>query len=138
MSLNGFRVFPEHNIKNDENNNYINEYLKNGGNNNIIHNKEDFYKYEPKYYDVIIDNPPFSPMPHIMKRLFEINKPFLIIMPISKLRTKYARKYLKDKEDITIIYPSFRFNYLDNKKSCAFETIALCYKMNLKKNNIWI
>ena len=36
MSLNGFRVFPEHRPKNDENNNYINEYLKNGGNNNMI------------------------------------------------------------------------------------------------------
>lgn len=36
MSLNGFRVFPEHRPKNDENNNYINEYLKNGGNNNMV------------------------------------------------------------------------------------------------------
>ena len=107
-------------------------------NENIIHNDEDFYTYQPKDYDLIIDNPPFSVMPTIMKRLFEIDKPFLIIMPISKLRTKYSRKYLKDKEDITIIFPSFRFNYLDNNKSCPFETIALCYKMNLKKNIIWI
>ena len=106
--------------------------------NNIIHTKEDFYKFQPEEYDIIVDNPPFSPMPYIMKRLFEINKPFLIIMPISKLRTKYAGKYLKDKEDITIIYPSFRFNYLDNNKSSAFETIALCYKMKLGKSNIWI
>jgi len=106
--------------------------------NNIIHNEEDFNNYQPEDYDLIVDNPPFSPMPQILKRLFEINKPFLIIIPISKLRTKYARKYLKDREDITILYPSFRFNYLDNKKSCAFETIGLCYKMNLKKNNIWI
>ena len=108
-------------------------------NNNIIHTQENFYEYEPEEYDLIIDNPPFSCIPDIFKRLFELDKPFLIILPISKLRTKYSRKYLKDRKNITIIYPSYRFNFLkDKKSSCGFETIALTYKMNLKKENIWI
>ena len=112
--------------------------------NNIIHSDKDFYKWKPDEYDIIIDNPPFRPMPKILERLFELDKPFMILCPISKLRTKYMKKNIKDKKDITILYPSYRLWYINpNKndkkfKSATFETIVLCYKMGFEKENIWI
>lgn len=45
---------------------------------------QDFFKYEPEQYDCIISNPPFTKKLAVLNRLYELNKPFgmLLGLPI--------------------------------------------------------
>lgn len=56
----------------------------------------DFLNYEPFYYDIIVSNPPFSIKDQIIKRLYELNKPFIILLPLNTLQGISRYKYFKD------------------------------------------
>jgi len=51
---------------------------------NVVHSHlwtgEDFFKYEPKHYDAIISNPPFTLKREVFRRLFDLKKPFAMLM----------------------------------------------------------
>jgi len=100
----------------------------------IIHNNEDFF-YNNRG-DIIIDNPPFSIKKKVLERLLEIDKPFILIMPVSTLCYNYMRNY---KDKIQIIIPPKRINFAPQLKSSAsFDCLYYCYKMNLEKDINWI
>ena len=42
----------------------------------------DFFDYEPKEYDYIISNPPYSIKTEVLNRLFELNKPFAMLVGV--------------------------------------------------------
>jgi len=109
----------------------------------VIHKDEDFFK--SNYGDIIVSNPPFSKSKEVLDRLFELDKPFIIIFPCSKINTSYFRKY-KDK-NIQIIIPRERIHFIklvngkspDNwKNHCNFDCFYYCYKMNLKNDITWL
>jgi hypothetical protein len=57
--------------------------LKEKGNNVIsshIWDGKDFFKYNPDKYDIIVSNPPFSKKLDVLKRLYEIDKPFAMLL----------------------------------------------------------
>jgi len=65
--------------------------LKENGNvviNTHIESGYDFFDYEPEKYDLIISNPPFSKKDEVLKRLYELNKPFAILLPLNSLQRK--------------------------------------------------
>tara|TARA_R100001509_G_scaffold126986_3_gene80439 strand:- start:337 stop:813 length:477 start_codon:yes stop_codon:yes gene_type:complete len=105
----------------------------------IIHEDEDFFTYTPEC-DIIIDNPPFSKKKEILKRLKEIDKPFILICPSMMLSYKYFQDDFKN--NIQIIIPSKRINFrrLDHTKNYTppFAAFYYCYKMNLEKDLIFI
>lgn len=109
---------------------------------NVIHDKEDFFKSNKG--DVIVSNPPFSNIKEIMDRLLIIDKPFILILPSSKINTSYFRKW-KDK-NIQIIIPRKRIHFLkikDGKEQklkncCNFDCFYYCYKIGLKNSITWI
>ena len=111
---------------------------------NIIHNEVDFYEYSTIYkYDMILSNPPFSDVKKIMPKLLELDKPFILLMPSSKINTSYFRIW-KDK-NIQIIIPRKRihFNKLVNGEEvqtngCNFDCFYYCYKMNLEQSITWL
>lgn len=43
---------------------------------------QDFFKYEPKKWDIAISNPPFSLKKKVFERLFILQKPFAMLMNI--------------------------------------------------------
>lgn len=52
-----------------------------------IDNGQNFFYYEPdESYDFIISNPPFSIKDDVIKRLYELNKPYAILLPIPSLQ----------------------------------------------------
>ena len=68
--------------------------LRENGNNVITSHKDnglDFFNYEPEYYDIIVTNPPFSCKDEVIERLYELNKPFAILLPLNSLqgRSRY-------------------------------------------------
>jgi len=102
----------------------------------IIHENKDFFHYEPDDYDIIIDNPPFSIKKQVVQRLREINKPFILIMPVSTLCYNYFKIY---KENIQIMIPPKRYNFAPQLKSSAsFDCLYYCYKMDLEKDIIFL
>jgi hypothetical protein len=118
------------------------EYLKSLGF-NVIHENEDFF--ENNKGDIIISNPPFSKTESILKKLYEYDKPFILIMPITKISTGYFKKYFKDK--IQIIIPPRRIHFkklIDGKEpegwkeQCNFECFYYCYKINLPKDILFL
>ena len=110
----------------------------------VIHEPVDFY--DNNLGDVIISNPPFSDTKKIMPRLKELNKPFIMILPVSKLCCKYMRETFSSGE-IQIIIPKSRIHFikLENKKpiegfksSSPFDCFYFCYKMNLERDMVWL
>jgi len=100
----------------------------------IIHEDEDFF--ENNKGDIVVDNPPFSKKKEVIKRLIELDKPFILIMPVSTLCYQYF-KPLKD--NIQIIIPPKRINFDKSLKSSAsFDCLYYCFKMNLEKDIIFI
>lgn len=84
---------------------------------NVIHSHIDegknFFFYEPEEsYDIIISNPPFSQKDNVLKRLYELNKPYAMLLPIPTLQGQTRFPYLND-----IQYLGFdkRINYYKDK-----------------------
>jgi hypothetical protein len=110
---------------------------------NVIHKPVDFFKHN--LGDIIISNPPFSKSKIVMDRLYELDKPFILIFPSSKINTSYFRKW-KDK-NIQIIIPRKRIQFVKKingviptnyKSKCNFDCFYYCYKMNLDKDITWL
>lgn len=58
---------------------------------------QDFFKYEPlEHYDIIVSNPPFSKKDEVLKRLYELDKPFAVLLPLNSLQGKSRYKFFKN------------------------------------------
>ena len=113
------------------------DYLKELGL-TVIHEQIDFFKENKG--DIIISNPPFSLAKDIMNRLLELDKPFILIFPCSKISTQYFRKW-KDKK-LQIIIPRKRIQFIKNgnelNNKCNFDCFYYCYKIDLPSAIIWL
>ena len=113
---------------------------------NVFHEPIDFFENDKG--DIVVSNPPFSKIPEILTRLKLLNKPFILIMPSSKINTQYFRKLFCDSEDpIQLIIPRKRIHFEkqidgkipDNWKSdCNFDCFYYCWKMGLERDIIWL
>jgi len=114
------------------------EYFKELGF-NVIHKEIDFYKNNEG--EILISNPPFSDCKNIMPRLKKLNKPFIMLMPSSKINTSYMRKNFLGDEKLQIIIPRKRIQFMKKEKSknsCNFDCFYYCWKMNLKNDITWL
>jgi hypothetical protein len=118
------------------------DYLKDLGF-ETIHEPVDFFDND--LGEIIVSNPPFSKVKDILNRLHELDKPFIIILPSSKINTGYFRIW-KDK-GIQIIIPKKRIHFeklIEGKKpegwksSCNFDCFYYCYKINLPKDIVFL
>ena len=82
---------------------------------------------------MVIDNIPFSIKRLVIERLKELNKPFIVIMPLEVLCYKYYQPFLADTQ---LIIPKNRLNFMAGEKIKKFryECIYYCWKMNLKND----
>lgn len=112
---------------------------------NVYHEPIDFFTEPPLQWNLIVSNPPFSLSKEVMHKLLEYDKPFILIMPSSKINTSYMREW-KDK-NLQIIIPRKRIHFQkqvdgkipDNyKSSCNFDCFYYCYKMNLPNDIVWL
>jgi hypothetical protein len=117
------------------------EFLRELGCKEVIHNNNDFF--ESNEGEVIISNPPFSKCKDIMPRLRQLDKPFILILPCSKIYTSYFRNNFKDTDSpMQIIIPRKRIQFIKNgnelQNKCNFDCFYYCYKMNLPRDIIWL
>lgn len=96
-----------------------------------IDDGQNFFYYEPdEEYDVIISNPPFSCKDDVLKRLYELNKPYAILLPVPALQGQARFPYMKD----GLQYLGFdkRINYYTNQdltktqNGVSFGSCYLC------------
>ena len=69
----------------------------------IINTKKeqiDFLEQTPDFkFDVIITNPPYSLKNEFLKKCYEYNKPFLLLLPLTALEGKERNKLYKEKRN---------------------------------------
>ena len=101
----------------------------------VEHHDIDFFEDPPFEYDLLVSNPPYSCKPKVFKRLAEIDKPFMMLVPVSTMTKKFLKTYFQDK--IQIIIPKSRIHFVKNSvqtKSSWFDTIWVCYNMGLEND----
>ena len=113
---------------------------------NTIHEDIDFFTHDKG--EVIVSNPPFQYTKEVLKRAKELGKPFIMIMPSSKINTQYFRNLFSDSKDpIQIIIPKKRIHFVklvdgkvpDNwKDACYFDCFYYCWKINLPRDIVWL
>ena len=110
---------------------------------NTIHEPIDFFNNDKG--DIIVSNPPFDITREIMDRLYDLDKPFILILPSSKINTQYFRKW-KDK-NLQIIIPRKRIHFgkkVEGKtpenwrNACYFDCFYYCYKIGLERDITWL
>jgi len=108
----------------------------------VIHRPIDFF--ENNLGDIIVSNPPFSQSKQVMSQLKKLDKPFIMILPSSKINTSYIRENYKNTE-LQIIIPRKRIQFIklvdgetQTKNACNFDCFYYCYKMNFPKDIIWL
>ena len=91
---------------------------------------KNFFEYEPEeHYDVIISNPPFSIKDDIIRHLYELNKPYAMLLPIPSLQGQKRFPYMKDCQ--ALIFDK-RINYYTDitkkevQKGVSFGSFYLC------------
>ena len=124
------------------------QYLMELGNQVVYDINYDMLSDQPDNFDMIITNPPFETdlKKEILKKLVEIDKPFIIIMNSCNLFSKYMRTIFKDNfKYLQIITPSTKIQYdkyVENQfvktKNCSFYSVFVCYKMNLSTEQLWL
>ena len=130
------------------NDGYAGNYLRSKGF-NIIHNAdEDFWKNN--HGDCVIDNPPYKCVgiiktkEKIIKKLIEMNKPFMLLVPTTTMQTQYFKKlYDQSPKDFQLVVPQTKYNFEKSPdetevSKCPFYTLWICWNMNFDKDFILI
>ena len=107
----------------------------------IIHQEEDFFAYEPEFYNCIVDNPSFSNKQQVFERIQGLGCPYALLLPLDTLERVYFKKHMELEPDFTIIIPKERYNFKgkdgktqtnNSQKTCWF-----CFGWNLAKEIIF-
>lgn len=85
--------------------------------------------------DYIISNPPYSLKTEVLKKLFEINKPFAMLVGVVGLFESQKRFEMFRDNEFEIMYMNRRISYFkdykDQKPSLnpPFSSVYICHKM---------
>lgn len=97
-----------------------------------ISNGEDFFKIQVPDCDYIISNPPYSLKGEVFQRLFEINKPFAMLVGVVGLFESKKRFDMFRDNDFEIMYMNKRIayfkDYSEQKPSLnpPFSSVYVC------------
>lgn len=91
---------------------------------------QDFFSYEPKQWDVIVSNPPFSDKRKYFERALSFNKPFALIMTNTWLNDAAPKQLFKNKELQLLLFDK-RMKFINNgaiANKITFSSSYYCYK----------
>lgn len=105
-----------------------------------IDDGKDFLIYEPENYDIICSNPPYSIKMKILKRIYELKKPFALLLGLPILNYQEIGNFFLDKELQLLIFDK-KVSFDGN--TSAFNTSYFCHNLlpkdiifyNLPHNN---
>jgi len=116
------------------NGNIVNYFIDNGYTitGTDITNNVNFFNTEIDC-DCIITNPPYSIKDKWIQRCYELNKPFMLLLPITALEGKFRQKMYSEK-GLELILMNKRINYetpSQKKSSAWFASAWFTYGFNL-------
>lgn len=99
-----------------------------------IDDGKDFFLYEPdEYYDCIISNPPYSKKDSVYKRLFQLGKPWGMLVGMNGLFDNKTRFGLFSHYGCQILVPNGRTKFINKENneftSPPFQTIYVCWNL---------
>lgn len=90
---------------------------------------QNFFTYEPdRPYDIIVSNPPFSKKDGVLRRLYELGRPFAIILPLNSLQG--VQRYHYFRQGIQLLTFDKRIDYHtrgDYSSYCRGSAFASAY-----------
>lgn len=97
---------------------------------------QDFYQYEPKEWDILVTNPPFSNKKEFVERVQSFNKPYALLLPLTWLNDSAPFKLWSNRELELMIFNK-RTNFLNQKQAkITFKSGYFCEKL-LPKQIVW-
>jgi len=122
-------------------------YLTELGNQVVYDTKMDMLRQQPAEWDMIVTNIPFDKkikLP-ILKRMTELDKPFVIILNSMNTFTNYLREIFAGKmQHLQIVTPRGKVKFhkcvggeIKKTGDPSFYCVYLCYKMNLSNEQQW-
>ncbi len=57
---------------------------------------KDFFHFEPENWDILVSNPPFSKKNEVLKRAYQLGKPFALLLPVNSIQGKARYKIFKN------------------------------------------
>lgn len=72
---------------------------------------EDFFETD-RECDIVISNPPYSCSEEVIARLYELKKPFALLLPITHLGGKRRQQMYRENGGVSVIMLGGRLNFL--------------------------
>ena len=101
---------------------------------------QDFLKWQPKKFDCIITNPPFSLKQEFLERCYSLKKPFALLLPLTTFETE-KRQRLFAKYGLEVIFLPSRINFetpSGNGSSSWFATAWFTNGLNIGKQMTFV
>ena len=98
-----------------------------------IQDGNDFFKMDVPECDYIISNPPYSMKTQVLERLFEIGKPFAMLLGVVGLFESQSRFSMFKNNDFEIMYMNKRVAYFKDYKeqkpslNPPFSSVYICH-----------
>ena len=111
----------------------------------VISGNVDFYKVKDPLGDIIVSNPPWDDKERVIARLAELGTPFIIILPIHSLCTRFKKTNFKNK--LQLIIPNTRLHFdkfneetgeVQTIKRTPFDSAYYCFGLNLPRDLVWL
>lgn len=104
---------------------FVNVFKKAG--HNVIYSHidygQDFFLYEPKKWDIMISNPPFSKKDAVLRRAYKLEKPFALLLPVNCIQGEGRYKIFKN--DIQMLCFDKRIGFINqNNMGKPMERVA--------------
>lgn len=93
---------------------------------------QDFYTYEPKEWDIMISNPPYTNKRWIFERALSFNKPFALLMSNTWLNDAAPKQLFKDKDLQLLMFDRrIKFNSPDGRANdkITFSSSYYCWNV---------
>ena len=92
-----------------------------------IDDGKDFFDGDYNDCDIIVSNPPYSKKDQVLKKLYEIGKPFMMLLPATTLSSK-KRFELFSEYGVEILAFDKRIDYIEGKSN-FFASAYFCWQV---------
>lgn len=87
---------------------------------------QDFFKYEPDKWDIIVSNPPFTRKLEVLERVYKLNKPFALILGLPILNYQEVGEFFQNK-DLQLLIVDKKVSFDGN--TASFNNSYFCNKL---------
>jgi 23S rRNA G2445 N2-methylase RlmL len=104
----------------------------------VIGTNYDCLLYSPNYFDAIVSNPPYSIKTKILRRCYELGKPFALLLPMTALEgAERQQLYSKYGLQIILLNKRVKFEIFSGKQNPWFATAWFTNGLKLTRDIVY-